>query len=147
MNRFYSLRTLVAMLVATGMLTVTTRASAEDRPHKSGGTAQFVGRTTDFVGSGEATHLGRYSEVGSARFTATHDPTVRRIDACFGFTGAHVHKNWGDDNFRRLVVNAILWSAHVEVPSGGAKVAIDPIDLNSNLDRKGRGFGGPKAAD
>jgi type 1 glutamine amidotransferase len=64
----------------------------------------------------------------------------------FGFTGGHVHKNWGDENFRRLVVNAILWSARVEVPSGGAKVDIDPIDLNSNLDRKTRGFGGPKAA-
>jgi hypothetical protein len=57
----------------------------------------------------------------------------------FGFTGAHVHKNWGDGNFRRLVVNAILWSARVEVPPGGARVDIDPIDLNSNLDRKGFG--------
>jgi len=65
----------------------------------------------------------------------------------FGFTGGHVHKNWGDDNFRRLVVNAILWSAHVDVPAGGAKADIDPLDLNSNLDRKGRGFGGPKTAD
>jgi len=41
-------------------------------------------------------------------------------------------------------VNAILWSARVEVPPGGAKVAIDPIDLNSHLDRKG--FGRPKAS-
>src|SRR5262249_2120629 len=54
----------------------------------------------------------------------------------FGFTGAHFHSNWGNDDFRRLVVNALLWSAHVEVPPGGAKVDIDPIDLNSNLDRK-----------
>jgi type 1 glutamine amidotransferase len=61
----------------------------------------------------------------------------------FGFTGGHTHKNWGDDNFRRLVVNAILWSARVEVPPVGANVDIDPIDLNSNLDRKG--FGRPKA--
>lgn len=28
----------------------------------------------------------------------------------FGFTGGHFHKNWGDENFRKLVVNAILWS-------------------------------------
>jgi hypothetical protein len=60
----------------------------------------------------------------------------------FGFTGAHVHRNWSDVNFRRLVVNAILWSAHVEVPPAGAKVDIEPIDLDSNLDRKG--FGRPK---
>jgi len=54
----------------------------------------------------------------------------------FGFTGAHFHKNWGDPNFRRLVVNAILWSAKVEVPKEGAKVDLDPADLKKNLDRK-----------
>jgi type 1 glutamine amidotransferase len=54
----------------------------------------------------------------------------------FGFTGGHFHKNWGDENFRRLVVNAILWSAKIEVPRDGAKVDLDPADLNRNLDRK-----------
>jgi type 1 glutamine amidotransferase len=54
----------------------------------------------------------------------------------FGFTGAHFHKNWGDENFRRLVVNAILWAAKVDVPKEGAKVDLDPADLNKNLDRK-----------
>jgi type 1 glutamine amidotransferase len=63
----------------------------------------------------------------------------------FGFTGGHTHKNWGNENFRRLVINAILWSAHVEVPPDGAKVDIDPTDLTTNLDRKG--FGKPKPAD
>ena len=29
----------------------------------------------------------------------------------FGFTGGHYHKNWGDENFRRLVLNALLWTA------------------------------------
>jgi hypothetical protein len=56
----------------------------------------------------------------------------------FGFTGGHTHKNWGDENFRRLVVNAILWSANVEVPKDGAKVDFNPADLNRNLDRKGK---------
>jgi hypothetical protein len=56
----------------------------------------------------------------------------------FGFTGAHFHKNWGDENFRRVVVNAILWSAGLEVPKEGAKVDLDPADLKKNLDRKGR---------
>jgi hypothetical protein len=54
----------------------------------------------------------------------------------FGFTGAHFHRNWGDENFRRLVVNAILWTAHVDVPPEGAKVELDPADLEKNLDRK-----------
>jgi type 1 glutamine amidotransferase len=56
----------------------------------------------------------------------------------FGFTGGHTHKNWGDENFRRLVVNAILWSAGVEVPKDGAKVEMDPSELKRNLDRKGK---------
>jgi hypothetical protein len=54
----------------------------------------------------------------------------------FGFTGGHTHKNWGDENFRRLVVNAILWSAGIEVPQEGAKVELSVADLNTNLDRK-----------
>jgi type 1 glutamine amidotransferase len=55
----------------------------------------------------------------------------------FGFTGAHFHRNWGNENFRRLVVNAILWTAKVNVPPHGARVDLDPADLNKNLDRKG----------
>jgi len=54
----------------------------------------------------------------------------------FGFTGGHFHRNWGDENYRRLVVNAILWSAGVDVPKGGAPVELEPADLKRNLDRK-----------
>jgi type 1 glutamine amidotransferase len=54
----------------------------------------------------------------------------------FGFTGGHFHRNWGDENYRRLVVNAILWTANVEVPKEGAKVELDPAELKKNLDRK-----------
>src|SRR5207237_9563177 len=54
----------------------------------------------------------------------------------FGFTGAHFHRNWGDSNFRRLVVNAILWSAKIEVPKDGAKVDLDSAELKKHLDRK-----------
>jgi type 1 glutamine amidotransferase len=37
----------------------------------------------------------------------------------FGFTGGHVHKNWMDDNYRKLVLNAIVWAARIEVPAAG----------------------------
>jgi type 1 glutamine amidotransferase len=56
----------------------------------------------------------------------------------FGFTGGHFHRNWGNEDFRRLVVNAILWTAKVDVPEHGAKVDLDPTDLTKNLDRKPR---------
>jgi type 1 glutamine amidotransferase len=37
----------------------------------------------------------------------------------FGFTGGHWHWNWADPNCRKLVLNAIVWVAHGEVPAGG----------------------------
>jgi len=55
----------------------------------------------------------------------------------FGLTGAHFHKNWGDENFRRLTVNALMWTAKMEVPEGGAKVEMDASELMENLDDKG----------
>jgi hypothetical protein len=54
----------------------------------------------------------------------------------FGFTGGHFHKTWGDQNFRRIVVNALLWTAKVEIPAGGAACELDPADLKKNLDDK-----------
>jgi type 1 glutamine amidotransferase len=56
----------------------------------------------------------------------------------FGFTGAHFHKNWGDDNFRKLVLNAILWTAKVPVPADGVASKVTPEQLKENLDAKGR---------
>jgi len=37
----------------------------------------------------------------------------------FGFTGGHYHKNWGDDNLRKFILNAIAWTAKVEIPEDG----------------------------
>ena len=54
----------------------------------------------------------------------------------FGFTGGHYHKNWGDDNFRKVVLNAILWVAKVEVPANGVNSTVTAADLLVNLDRK-----------
>lgn len=56
----------------------------------------------------------------------------------FGFTGAHYHKNWGDENFRKIVLNALLWIAKVEVPSEGVECTVTADDLRQNLDAKGR---------
>ncbi len=46
----------------------------------------------------------------------------------FGFTGGHNHKNWSDDNFRKVVLNALAWIAKVEVPKGG--VESKPPEIN-----------------
>jgi len=56
----------------------------------------------------------------------------------FGFTGGHYHRNWANDDVRKLVLNAILWTAKVEVPAGGVQSQVTPEQLKANLDRKGR---------
>lgn len=47
-------------------------------------------------------------------------------DNVFGFTGGHFHSSWGQPDYRRLVLNAIVWSAGLEVPAEGVQSA-DPI--------------------
>jgi type 1 glutamine amidotransferase len=42
----------------------------------------------------------------------------------FGTTLGHPYKNFEIDAFRRMIVNGILWSAHVEVPQTGAPVNV-----------------------
>tara|TARA_Y100000589_G_scaffold255966_1_gene245025 strand:- start:214 stop:1050 length:837 start_codon:yes stop_codon:yes gene_type:complete len=37
----------------------------------------------------------------------------------FGTTGAHYHHTWSEDNWRTLMLNAIAWTAGVEVPKKG----------------------------
>ena len=54
----------------------------------------------------------------------------------FGFTGGHFHKNWGDENFRKIVLNSILWIAHAKIPQDGVSVPITPELLKANLDPK-----------
>ena len=54
----------------------------------------------------------------------------------FGFTGGHFHKNWGNADFRTLVLNAIAWTAKLEVPSAGIRSSVTPEELAQNLDPK-----------
>lgn len=56
----------------------------------------------------------------------------------FGFTGGHFHNNWGHDDFRKVVLNAILWIAKAPIPPGGVQSVVTPDDLKQNLDPKGR---------
>ena len=53
-----------------------------------------------------------------------------------GFTGGHTHTNWGDPNQRRIMLNALLWLAKVDVPAKGVQDTITDADLTQNLDDK-----------
>ena len=37
----------------------------------------------------------------------------------FGFNGGHLHMNWQHDDNRKLMLNAILWTAKVKIPKAG----------------------------
>jgi len=57
-----------------------------------------------------------------------------------GITGAHYHKNWANDDFRKQVLNAIIWSAKLPVPEGGVESPkITEEVINQNLDSRKKG--------
>ena len=43
----------------------------------------------------------------------------------FGYTGGHFFKNWWRPDYRRLILNAIVWTAGIEVPAGGVDSRLD----------------------
>lgn len=65
---------------------------------------------------------------------ATENPETHQRG--FGFTGGHIHKNWGNENFRKVMLNALVWAAHGEVPKGGIESKVTDEDLSQNLDPK-----------
>jgi type 1 glutamine amidotransferase len=54
----------------------------------------------------------------------------------FGFTGGHSHDHWGNDDQRKVVLNALCWLAKVEVPTSGVESKVTKEDLDQNLDPK-----------
>ncbi len=65
------------------------------------------------------------------------DPKVADGGRGVGFVGGHYHCNWAIDDFRKLVLNAIVWTARVEVPKGGVNAGkVTKEELNKNLDPK-----------
>ncbi len=49
----------------------------------------------------------------------------------FGFTGGHYHEGWDVVSMRRLVLNAMLWVAEVDIPEGGAPFTISVEDSDA----------------
>ncbi len=66
----------------------------------------------------------------------------------FGFTGGHFHRGWGNDDQRKLLLNAILWTAKLDVPAGGVPSKVTAEELTANQDPKpGAKKPAPKPAD
>jgi hypothetical protein len=54
----------------------------------------------------------------------------------FTFTGGHLHRSLAEEGYRRFLVNGILWSAGVEIPTTGAPVALTAADLDKYLEKR-----------
>ena len=54
----------------------------------------------------------------------------------FGLTGGHFHENWGNPQFRKVVLNALVWVAGVDVPANGISSELGVDDLRRELDEK-----------
>ena len=54
----------------------------------------------------------------------------------FGFTGGHFHRGWANNEQRKLLLNAILWTAKASIPAEGVSSSVTEADLTANLDLK-----------
>ena len=55
----------------------------------------------------------------------------------FGTTGGHVHWNWANDQWRKTVLNSIVWIAKGEVPKNGVESKTPTVDeMLANHDEK-----------
>ena len=56
----------------------------------------------------------------------------------FGFTGAHWHWNWAHDDYRKLVLNALVWIARADVPPNGVPPktpTVEELEANQESQR------------
>ena len=83
-------------------------------------------------------HDSYFSTSTPPNLGSSFNRSIERADGGrgFGFTGGHFPDNWANDNFRKVVLNAFLWSAHVEVPVNGVESKVSAEELEANLDPK-----------
>ena len=112
------------------------------RPDMQGVTPILMAKPSDETRQGKSSSpRGPYPHiVAASRREEVLAWAVERPDGGrgFGFTGAHFHKNFGNDNFRKLVLNSLVWLAKMEVPADGVPSATPTAnELKKNLDPKG----------
>jgi len=110
------------------------------RPEMKGITPLLVAKPSDQVRKGPYVYpKGPYEHIvaASGRDEVMMWSTERADGGRgFGFTGGHRHRNWGNDNQRKIVLNALVWLCKLEVPADGVKSSVTPEDLAANLDPK-----------
>lgn len=114
------------------------------KPQSLGGAAFtpiLVAAPSDATRDGPYVHpKGPYPHVQAAKGRdETMLWTLERADGGrgFGFTGGHFHRNWQNDEYRKVVMNAICWLAKLDVPQFGyPSSTVHDRELSQNLDPK-----------
>ncbi len=100
----------------------------------------LVARPSDDVRDGPYVHpKGPYDHiVSNSGRPETMLWVVERSDGGrgFGFTGGHFHLNWGDEDFRKLILNTLNWVAKNDVFGNGIESRVNKEELYRNLDKK-----------
>jgi hypothetical protein len=118
------------------------------RPGKTGITDLLVATPSDAVRDGPyVSPRGPYPAIQAAKGQAeTMMWAVERADGGrgFGFNGGHFHRNWQNNDQRRLMLNALVWLAKLDVPTGGIDSApVSDEEAQQNLDNKAPRRAGP----
>ncbi len=119
------------------------------REGKAGVSDILVATPSDAVRDGPYVHpKGPYPHIQAAKGRPeTMMWAVERRDGGrgFGFTGGHFHRNWQNDDQRRLMLNALVWLAKLEVPAQGIDSAtVSEEEIMQNLDDKKQKAAKPK---
>jgi hypothetical protein len=110
------------------------------RPDMKGVTSILSAKPSDAVRDGPYVYpKGPYKHIQEAKGRAeTMMWAVERPDGGrgVGFTGGHYHKNWLNDNFRKVVLNAAVWICKADVPKDGVEPKVTEDEIKENLDPK-----------
>jgi hypothetical protein len=110
------------------------------RPDMKGVTGILTAVPPDKVRDGKYVYpQGPYKHIQEARGRPEHMMwAAERADGGrgVGFTGGHFHTNWKNDNFRKVVLNALVWLCNLDVPSDGVESKVSDEDIKANLDPK-----------
>ena len=100
----------------------------------------LIGKPSDDVRDGPYVHpKGPYPHIISSKGRSESMLwVVERTDGGrgFGFTGGHFHLNWGNDDFRKVVLNTLVWLVQLDVPEDGVASEVKEHQLRANLDWK-----------
>lgn len=110
------------------------------RPEMKGVTGILTAIPSDKVRDGPYVYpKGPYKHIQEAKGRPEHMMWAAERDdggRGVGFTGGHFHNNWKNDNFRKAVLNALVWICKLDVPKDGVESSVSDEEIKQNLDPK-----------